>query len=26
MENQNSKEQFTVKIPSFEMIVPTKMN
>jgi ApaG protein len=26
MENQNTKELFSVKIPSFEMIVPTKMN
>ena len=26
MENQNSKEQFNVKIPHFEMIVPVKMN
>ncbi len=26
MENQNSKEQFSVKIPPFEMIVPNKMN
>jgi len=26
MENQNSKENFEVKIPSFEMIVPTKLN
>lgn len=26
MENQNRKESFTVKIPPFEMIVPTKMN
>lgn len=26
MENQNSKEQFNVKIPPFEMIVPVKMN
>ena len=26
MENQNNKETFTVNIPSFEMIVPAKMN
>ena len=26
MENQNNKETFIVKIPPFEMIVPTKMN
>jgi Uncharacterized protein affecting Mg2+/Co2+ transport len=26
MENQNSKEQFKVKIPAFEMVVPNKMN
>jgi len=26
MENQNNKETFSVKIPSFEMIVPGKMN
>lgn len=26
MENQNNKETFIVKIPAFEMIVPTKMN
>jgi ApaG protein len=26
MENQHSKESFTVKIPPFEMIVPSKMN
>ena len=26
MENQNRKEIFTVKIPPFEMIVPSKMN
>lgn len=26
MENQNSKEKFSVKIPAFEMIVPSKMN
>ncbi len=26
MENQNNKETFIVQIPSFEMIVPAKMN
>jgi len=26
MENQNNKKTFSVKIPSFEMIVPGKMN
>lgn len=26
MENESSKQLFSVKIPSFEMIVPTKMN
>jgi ApaG protein len=26
MENINSKQHFTVKIPPFEMVVPTKMN
>jgi ApaG protein len=26
MENQHNKELLTVKIPSFEMIVPMKMN
>ena len=26
MENENSKQLFSVNIPSFEMIVPTKMN